>query len=125
MTENGGFVWANLEQMPKWGGADRPEGVRWTGTVHRAGCPMLGARGGTVVRLTHEQLFQPPPGQSPQTCLKCGGDGKPYAASAGSSTVASDIGCADWERERVHDSHRWRDPIHGALRRCSGWSSSD
>lgn len=35
MDDNGGFVWVNEEQMPKWGKAERPERVAWTGTVHR------------------------------------------------------------------------------------------
>jgi hypothetical protein len=78
MTDNGGFVWANREQMAKWGKADRPEGGRWTGTVHRQGCRMLGMRGGTIVRLTHDQLHPAPPAAPPQTCMKCGGDGKPF-----------------------------------------------
>jgi hypothetical protein len=120
MEENGGFVWANLEQIAKWGSADRPEGVRWTGTVHRAGCPMLGARGGTVVRLTHDQLFPADPSQRPQTCLRCGGDGRPYA-EATQPDEGEDVGCPAWEREMEHDRHRWRDPVEGRLTTCPGW----
>jgi hypothetical protein len=77
---NGGFRWANQEQIKKWGHATRPEGNVWTGTVHRRDCRMLGMRGGTVVELSYDHLHPSDPSLAPQTCMRCGGNGKPHQA---------------------------------------------
>jgi len=118
VDDNGGFVWVNEEQMPKWGNAERTERVAWTGTVHRATCRELGRRGGTPIKLTDSQLHPRPPDQPPQTCEKCGGDGKPFRPLAAAVT---DFGCPDWERERDHKPHRWRDDSGTVAGRCPGW----
>jgi hypothetical protein len=120
--DNGGFRWINLEQKSAWGDAPRPETILWTGTVHRRDCTMLGRRGGTAVELTHGELNPQPPAHPPQTGICCGGDGKPFTSAPG---FARGVGCSDWDREREHQPHAWRDPIEGRVRKCPGWSAED
>jgi hypothetical protein len=94
---------------------NRPEGSLWTGTVHRAGCSVLGARGGTI-EPTYSQLRPLPPNEPPQTGKCCGGDGKPFQPP---TSVETDVGCFDWERE--HGPHTWRDAIDNRVRKRPGW----
>jgi hypothetical protein len=107
-----GFWFVNLGQIDKWGNAYRPEGVRWEGTIHRAGCSYLGDQ---VVRFTPEQITA----TGVQTCIPCGGDGKPVNVVA----VEDGYGCPDWERERSHEPHRFRDRVDGSRHSCPGWAS--
>lgn len=95
----GRLCWINTGQVDKWGNAFRPEGVRWTGTVHREWCSQLGE---DRRRLTPTQIDA----TGVQTCITCGGDGKPIKFER----IPDQLGCHEWERERGHEPHYRRPP---------------
>ncbi len=71
------FRWVNSGQVAGWGKANRPDGRKWTGTVHRPGCHRLGAN---AVQLDLDRVNA----LELQTCRQCGGDGMPIRSPSAS-----------------------------------------
>lgn len=108
MDDNGGFLYVNVGQKPRWGKAKRPDHTDWTGTIHRAGCVDLGP---------NQRLANASERRTLQTCLKCKGDGRPYRQPVPSATS---IGCEERDREHHHPRHMYK-RITGTRVRCPGW----